>query len=337
LGDNHLHDYTKRGILFPNRDIVIWRDMIYDNEERNDEENVMTTLALPRLTARGLALDTTTEKFGSLRSSLEIVDDAEALRDRLRQDGYLYLPGLLDRQEVVAARRVITGRLAEQGFLDPNAPAIDAVARPGAEIMFRPDLAMDNAPLQRVLYSGPMMQFYSHFFGEAIRHYDFTWLRAAAPGKNSSPHCDIVYMGRGTFDVLTAWTPLGDIAIDSGALTILEGSHQKRAALEDYLRRDVDTYCTNGPTEVGWDGILDHDVPAIQERLGGRWLSADFRMGDFLTFTMGTVHASLDNLSNRIRLSSDSRYQRASEPADERWVGAQPIGHGTAAMRGRVC
>ena len=60
-------------------------------------------------------------------------------------------------------------------------------------------------------------------------------------------------------------------------------------------------------------------------------------MGDLLTFTLGTVHASLDNHSDRIRLSSDSRYQRASEPADERWIGPSPLGHSRAAKRGRVC
>jgi hypothetical protein len=50
---------------------------------------------------------------------------------------------------------------------------------------------------------------------------------------------------------------------------------------------------------------------------------------------MFTLHCSLDNQSpvNRIRLSSDSRYQLASEPADERWIGADPIAHGPAAQR----
>lgn len=301
----------------------------------------MSTLEIPKLTARGLSLETTPEKFGRLRESTDVAGDASALRERMKQDGYLYLPGYLNRDEILEARRVITDRLAAQGFLDPGTPALDAVARSGAEIMFRPDLAQDNAPLHRALYSGAMMQLYECFFGESVRHYDFTWLRAVAPGKNSSPHCDVVYMGRGTFDVLTAWTPLGDIGVDEGALTVLEGSHQKREALEDYLCRDVDTFCTNASDAPeaahGWDGILHHDVNELQQRLGGRWLSADFRMGDVLTFTMGTVHASLNNLSHRIRLSSDARYQRASKPADERWVGDNPIGHGTAAMRGRVC
>jgi hypothetical protein len=306
----------------------------------------MTTLSEPQLTARGEAIDTAPERFGTLRSSIEIADDPNALHERIREDGYLFLPGLLNRLEVLEARRSLTDRLAEEGLIDPAYPAIDAVARPGVRVEFRPDLAMGNPDLERVLYDGPVMGFYRTFFGEAVRHYDFTWLRATTPDRNTSPHCDIVYMGRGTYDVLTAWVPLGDIAIDGGALMILEGSNNKKAELQNYLSRDVDTYCTNGPNvekiESGemqweWDGVLDHDVEGLRNRLGGRWLTSAFEMGDVLTFTMGTVHASLDNHSDLVRLSSDSRYQRASEPADERWIGANPPGHSRAAKRGRIC
>ncbi len=60
-------------------------------------------------------------------------------------------------------------------------------------------------------------------------------------------------------------------------------------------------------------------------------------MGDLLTFRMNTVHASLDNRSDRIRLSTDTRYQLASEPVDERWVGENPIAHGPAGRRGMIC
>ena len=47
-------------------------------------------------------------------------------------------------------------------------------------------------------------------------------------------------------------------------------------------------------------------------------------------FGMFTLHCSLDNRSpeNRIRLSTDTRYQLASEPADERWIGDEPFGNG---------
>ncbi|MBV9848148.1 MAG: phytanoyl-CoA dioxygenase family protein, partial [Armatimonadetes bacterium] len=278
----------------------------------------MTTLTMPRLTAGGVELDTSPGAFGALRRSDHLLHDTGALQARMEEDGYLFLPGLLDRDEVLAARRALTDRLATEGHLDPAHPAQDAVARPGSDLIFRPDLALRNPALDRVLYSGAMMDFYARFFGEPVRHYDFTWLRAAAPGKNSSPHADIVYMGRGTFDVLTAWTPLGDIPMDHGGLIVLEGSHHRRDAIADYLSRDVDAYCVNGANaaqiEGGerqweWDGVLDHDAADLRRRLGGRWLSADFRMGDLLTFTLATVHASLDNHSDRIRLSSDSRYQ----------------------------
>ena len=52
---------------------------------------------------------------------------------------------------------------------------------------------------------------------------------------------------------------------------------------------------------------------------------------------MTLVHGGLDNQLNRMRLSSDTRYQRASQPIDERWIGADPIANKRAGKRGRVC
>jgi ectoine hydroxylase-related dioxygenase (phytanoyl-CoA dioxygenase family) len=128
---------------------------------------------------------------------------------------------------------------------------------------------------------------------------------------------------------------------------ILENSHLKHERIRHYLERDVDTYCSNGrhaaEIEAGkksweWNGVLSKDPASLREKLGGRWLTTEFEAGDLLTFSMYTVHASLDNQSgNRIRFSSDSRYQPASASADERWVGTNPIAHGQAGKRGRVC
>lgn len=76
----------------------------------------------------------------------------------------------------------------------------------------------------------------------------------------------------------------------------------------------------------------------VQRDLGGRWLTARcFEMGDFLTFSLKTIHGSLDNQSDRIRLSTDTRYQRADEPADERWIGPGPRGHVGFHKRSWVC
>jgi hypothetical protein len=80
----------------------------------------------------------------------------------------------------------------------------------------------------------------------------------------------------------------------------------------------------------------------LREEWGGRWLTApEYRMGDVLIFTMRTVHAGTDNETNALRLSTDSRYQRADAPIDERWIrgehGEDPVGHGTAAKQGKIC
>jgi len=296
----------------------------------------------------GRPLDTSAEAFGELRDSGYLAGDAESLRSRMEEDGYLFLRGFFKREEVLAARAEIVGRLSAEGLLKPGSDPMEAIIRPGAESSFRPDLTTGNAPLHRLLYGERMLDFYRTYFGEAVRHYDFTWLRAVGPGGGTPPHCDVVYMGRGTREKLrTAWVPLGDASMRLGGLMVLEGSHLQHERLRNYLERDVDTYCTNGrhapEIEAGaksweWNGSLSKDPATLREKLGGRWLTTDFEAGDLLTFTMHTVHASLDNQSgDRIRFSSDSRYQPASLPADERWVGAEPVGHSLTGKRGRIC
>jgi ectoine hydroxylase-related dioxygenase (phytanoyl-CoA dioxygenase family) len=78
-------------------------------------------------------------------------------------------------------------------------------------------------------------------------------------------------------------------------------------------------------------------VNKLRRSLGGRWLTAEFSAGDVLLFDVFTIHASIDNHSDRIRLSTDTRYQRASQPVDERWIGENPPAHGAAGKRGRIC
>ncbi|HEU5315137.1 MAG TPA: phytanoyl-CoA dioxygenase family protein [Chloroflexota bacterium] len=322
----------------------------------------------PRVVSRGQELELAPEAFGELRRSDDLVRprygvaDVErrsaALRERMAEDGYVFLPGYLDRAEVLDARRAICSRLAELGLLrggDATYPVEEGIVVPGASLaetgMKPADIAARCAELQHLLYGydGRLMRFHRAFLGGDVKHYDFTWLRVVRPGKGTTSHCDIVFMGRGTSNLYTAWTPLGDIDRTLGGLIVLEGSH-KKDDLRDYQQTDVDTYCENkfdgawvGPEgqrnrpELATGGITEDHV-GLRRRMGGRWLTTDFRMGDLLVFGMFLVHASLDNQSaDRLRLSSDSRYQLASEPADERWIGPQPPGHGPQSGRGVIC
>jgi len=82
-----------------------------------------------------------------------------------------------------------TAGLAAAGVLDEAFPTIEGVCKPGSGYVFKPELTNNNPKIQNLLYSGRLPDFYTKFFGENIRHYDFTWLRAIGPGKGTNPHC----------------------------------------------------------------------------------------------------------------------------------------------------
>jgi ectoine hydroxylase-related dioxygenase (phytanoyl-CoA dioxygenase family) len=302
-----------------------------------------STLLAPK--SGGFDLEIGQHAFGSLKNSNHLLGTPNKLRERLSDEGYLYLRDFLDSEAVLQARDSITKKLAAEDLLHPDYPAIEGVAKPQARTVFRPDLAFRNQAIESLIYGRKVIEFYQELLGGPVRHYDFTWFRPIGPGKGTPPHCDLVYMGRGTEQVYTLWVPYGDVTLEMGGLMILEDSHKKSDLLRNYLQRDVDSYCLNrsGAEEARtkeqslWNGWLGKNPVAIRQKLGGRWLTAEFKVGDVVTFGMKVVHASIDNQSDRIRFSSDSRYQLATEAIDDRWIGPSPAGHSSAGKRGRVC
>lgn len=321
----------------------------------------MSVSGIEALTYYGNPIDTSPAGFGELRRSDAAMDNVAELCRRIEEDGYLFLPGLLDREEVAAARQEVMDRLQAAGILDGRYPAYEGVVKPDHTISFMPQLAKGNQPLMKLLYEGAMMDFYRRFLGGPVRHYDYTWFRAKTPGTRTAtqPHYDVVYMGRGTRRLYTSWTPLVDVPWEMGGLMVLENSHRQDQVVNTYGQTDVDAYCEEGnaremveaarsagreltPEErqqIRWNstGCFSPDAIAARSELGGRWLSAEYQMGDLLVFSMYTLHASTDNHTDRIRISSDSRYQLASEPVDDRWIGEDPPIHGIRAKRGMVC
>ncbi len=306
----------------------------------------MTTRTATRLVSQGYELDTSPSSFGELRDSSEIVDDIGALRERMTEDGYLFLRNVLNRDDVIAARRNLLERIAAGNGLHDATDFMDGVLRDRTPVRFEQAITQRSEPLRQLLKDGPMIAFFSRFLDGEVRPFDFIWLRSVIPGKGTAPHGDSVFMNRGTSQLFTAWTPLGEIDTRLGGLIVLEHSHRLDEIRNTYGQRDVDTYCEDDPNageiqatgKWPWNGQISGNPVELREHLGLRWLTADFRTGDLLVFTMHTLHASLDNGSaDRIRLSSDTRYQLASEPIDERWIGDDPIGHGAKAMKSIIC
>src|SRR5262252_2466611 len=60
--------------------------------------------------------------------SSPLVGDGSALAARMRRDGYLFLPGLLPRADIVALQRQVGAIARDAGWLRADRPVEDAVA-----------------------------------------------------------------------------------------------------------------------------------------------------------------------------------------------------------------
>jgi len=279
------------------------------------------------LSSNGIPLDTSPEKFGFLHESNDLLTDADQLRARMASDGYLFFRDLLDRELILAARREILLKYATVGEIDSiNHNLMDAIQSEKSfidQVNLRAftESVRTGATYESVVLHKDLLAFLDRLLGGEPRAFDFRWPRFVRPGEACGFHYDGPYMNRGTDTIFTTWIPLGDVEPNDGGLILLEGSHKADQLLKGYAKRDADK------EKISW---LSTDPGKLQKSLGGRWLTTRFRAGDVLCFGMHMLHGALDNRSpeKRCRLSSDTRYQLASEPLDERWNGANPEAHG---------
>lgn len=278
------------------------------------------------LFCRGAKLDRSPDKFGEMRSSNDILDNVAKQLERMACDGYLLFRGLIDRETVLAARREILLKYAIVGEIDSiNHDVMDAIQQSESFIdrinliAFTESVRTGKAYHDLVL-APSLIGFFEKFLGGAVRTFDFKWPRFVRPGEGTGIHSDIVYIGRGTRNLWSTWIPIGDVALDEGSLMLLDGSHLSHK-LDTYWGLDADR------DKVDW---LSDDPLKIQHELGGRWLTTEFSAGDVICFDTRLVHGSLDNVSarHRCRLTSDTRYQLACDPVDERWNGDIKNPHG---------
>jgi hypothetical protein len=259
--------------------------------------------------------------LGELRDANGILDDVPALRARMEEDGYLLVRGLHDRDAVIEARRVVLEALNEAELLEPGAPLMDGLLKegcPGTYFGGNKQVTHSEEVL-RVLEGDPIMRFFSQFLEGPALTLDFKWMRVVGPESFTGAHYDVVYMGRGTTNLYTCWTPFSDISLEEGPLGICVGSHRFERIKQTYGKMDVDRDDVHG-----W---FSNDPKEIVDKYGGQWATTTFEMGDVLIFGMYTMHASFRNQTRKARISTDTRYQLATEPVDERWVGENPIAH----------
>jgi ectoine hydroxylase-related dioxygenase (phytanoyl-CoA dioxygenase family) len=105
------------------------------------------------------------------------------------------------------------------------------------------------------------------------------------------PHQDYEFMG-GDPEFYTVWMPLHDCPIEVGPLRILEGSH--RYGIQEHEK----------------DNLHVPEIP-LDVATGDEWVEGKVNAGDVLIFHSLTVHAAAPNISDRMRISLDCRFQDA--------------------------
>lgn len=266
------------------------------------------------------------EVLGSLHEETWDEERGPLFKESLAHNGYLLLRGALDPAEVMAAREEVFERLVEVDEI--QTPAIAGIATGRSR---RRENVDDLGQFWQSVSEGPALRRVSHglqtkkimnvLFDEEARAHDFMFLRPCVVGRATQLHYDLPFFARGSSRIYTIWTALGDIPVSEGPLVVVENSHH----YEDLIQpiRQVD-YNSNDSPQVQMSG---NAVEFAQERQT-RLLTADFRAGDLIVFSMTTLHGTLDNHSpqNRARLSCDVRWQPAADPIDERYIGPNPGG-----------
>ncbi|CAM5431466.1 Phytanoyl-CoA dioxygenase OS=Streptomyces alboniger OX=132473 GN=CP975_30690 PE=4 SV=1 [Streptomyces alboniger] len=275
------------------------------------------------LSSNGVSVPFTPDLFAPLRPSGDLLSPRSpaALRRRLHADGYVYLPGLLDRADVLRLRGryfslfppglLAAGSAPEDGVFSGRVP--DGI--PPYGVAGHPAYAFVRSPSFDRFVSDPALAVLaSQLLGaeawmlprRILRHFHRGTRRA------SRAHVDFDYMDEGTPRIVTFWIPVGDCPPRTGALVYLEGSHLLPPEEYEPLRDITD--------RPGDRRQICHNLELTAKTLGRRWLWADFAAGDVMVHLPRVIHASLDTTTDAMRLSADVRFVRAGDTPDPRWL-----------------
>jgi hypothetical protein len=243
-----------------------------------------------------------------MRDSNALRYEPVALREEMAAFGYVFLRGLLT-EAVPAATSMVTSILRDAGWCGGSAG--DPLLATPAGIIAAAALSTSRSVQREVFRLEVLHQLVHHHalltvMGELLDSPEV--LRHPRPvprmvfpsdrGDGATPsHQDHLGM-QGSTNALTAWIVMQHCALEDGPLAVAEASH-------------LGGLRPNKP-------LSGARVFACEDAdLNGHWRSADFEPGDVVIFHSLTVHRALPNHSPYVRLSVDSRYQRAQEPICE--------------------
>ena len=238
---------------------------------------------------------------GELRDSSAILGDWVALRERIAQDGYVFVRGLLDPEIVGRVGRNGLCALQAAGWTEPGGDPVSAPpAAPVRAVRMRDafgqpgyrDIVRDPG-FNRLAFTEPVVALMAQILGPDGFCYPVKVPRVVYP-TTFAPHQPGNYTHKdynAVQDMFTCWVPLGEIPRSLGGLALESGSqHSARIRPRP----------------------IDHLPPG--------WVTTDYLPGDLLVFHCLTTHAALPNREHRMRFSAEFRWQLADQPAPRRLV-----------------
>lgn len=244
--------------------------------------------------------------------STPLLGNAEALRQRMADEGFLYFRKFIPRLRVMALREQMLLIFQKYGWLAEGTDLLDGIAAPasadidswsgvGAPHEAYADVYRLEA-FHRLSHDPAIMRLMEALFGEPVLPHPRNIARLMFPSKANSPtppHQDHIFI-QGTKTVYTYWMPLGDCPKSLGGLSV--------------MRRSTGLGLLPVRQALGAGGRT-----VILDGVEQEWVEGDFEAGDALVFHSLTVHKSMPNQAeNRIRLSCDYRYQPLSLPIEEK-------------------
>lgn len=175
----------------------------------------------------------------------------EELRRRYNEDGYVFLKGLLPKQDVLKAREEYFKMLAPSGVLKPNTLPVQGIFDPDKDAAHFPGIGAgavggNGKPGEATAEKFVELALQAHYadwyketfckhpvlkdfiarmtgWGESTVAVRRSLLRNNTPGNKAiGVHYDQIFLRHGEPTSVTAWVPMGDISLDGGGLIYLE-------------------------------------------------------------------------------------------------------------------
>ena len=238
----------------------------------------------------------------------------DLLHRQIGSAGYVLVRDVLPRADVQSVLRDVTQVLSHAGWLKAGQEPTERIANPAASCG-DPDPAFKKT--YREVFSLESFHALPHhprlkavmkmIVGDRILVHPKPIGRLIFPNTERlrvHAHQDYRFMN-GDPECFTVWIPLHDCPLGVGPLQILEGSHH-----------------------FGFQSHIDEnlhvpEIPAGAE-MGDEWVGGNINAGDVLIFHSLTVHAAAPNVSDRMRISLDCRFQdyaRIINPANLAFAG----------------